>query len=157
MHFFDESFWVALSFLIFLFFAYRPVKKAIVNSLNARIEEINTKLLEAQQLKENARILLEEVEAELKHFEERKEKILKNAEASTAKLIENKTKEMSMQIDRMQKSAEDSIENTKNKATSKLSAEFIEHSLTLVREYLQETKNNSTNDDELVSHLLKSK
>ena len=40
MHFFDENFWIAVSFVIFLYFAYKPIKKAIINSLDAKINEI---------------------------------------------------------------------------------------------------------------------
>ena len=40
IHFFDESFVIAVCFIIFIYLAYRPVKKAIIASLDARINEI---------------------------------------------------------------------------------------------------------------------
>ena len=62
MHFFDESFVVAVCFVIFVYLAYRPIKKAIIASLDARIEEIKQKLAQAEKLKADAKSLLDKVE-----------------------------------------------------------------------------------------------
>ena len=51
MHFFDASFVIAVCFVIFIYLAYRPVKKAILASLDARINEIKEKLSQAERLK----------------------------------------------------------------------------------------------------------
>lgn len=74
IHFFDESFVVAVCFIIFIYFAYQPVKKAIIASLDARIEEIKTRLAETEQVKKDAKLFLEEIEREMSAFEERKKK-----------------------------------------------------------------------------------
>ena len=52
VHFFDESLVIAICFIIFIYLAYRPIKKAIVASLDARIDEIKTKLTETEALKQ---------------------------------------------------------------------------------------------------------
>ena len=70
--FLDESFVVAVCFIIFIYLAYRPVRKAIVASLDARIEEIKAKLAETEKVKKDAKLLLEEIEQEMGSFEERK-------------------------------------------------------------------------------------
>ena len=76
MHFFDASFVIAVCFVIFIYLAYRPVKKAILASLDARINEIKEKLSQAERLKEEAKSLLDEVEKELDEFEARKKDII---------------------------------------------------------------------------------
>lgn len=155
IHFFDESLVVAICFIIFIYFAYRPVKKAIVASLDAKIDEIKTKLAETEELKKDAKLLLDEIKQEIEVFEERKKSILKSADTSTQRLVEIRAKEMELMLTRKKDSAIKSIENRKEKASDQMRAEFTEAVLKTVRTYLIETKNNSVSDEEIITHLLK--
>lgn len=154
MHFMDESFWIAVCFVIFVFLAYRPVKKAIINSLDIKIEEIKKTLTEAQKLRDDAKIILDEIQLEMENFEDRKDRIIDSAESSTSKLVETRSKEIHLQINRMRDSATKSIENLKNKASQDLKEEFTDHVMKLVKAYLEESKNNSTTDAQIADHLL---
>ena len=116
IHFFDESFVIALCFVFFIYLAYRPVKKAIVASLDARIDEIKTKLAETEELKKDAKVLLDEIKQEMQVFEERKKSILESADTSTQRLVETRTKEMELMLARKKDSAIKSIDNQKDKA-----------------------------------------
>ena len=153
-HFFDESFWVAFCFVLFIVLVYKPIKKAIINSLDARIEEIKRNLEQAQKLKDDARIILEHIELEMQHFEDRKRRIIESAENSTNSLIKTKTKEIDLSINRTRDSATKSIQNMKTKATHDLKEEFTDHVMRLTRDYLEESKNNSVKDEDLLKYLL---
>ncbi len=155
IHFFDESFVIALCFVFFIYLAYRPVKKAIVASLDVRIDEIKTKLAETEELKKDAKLLLDEIKQEMQVFEERKKSILESADTSTQRLVENRTKEMELMLARKKDSAIKSIDNQKERASDQMRAEFTDAVLKTVRTYLIETKNNSVSDEEIISHLLK--
>jgi F-type H+-transporting ATPase subunit b len=155
IHFFDESFVIALCFIFFVYLAYRPVKKAIVASLDVRIDEIKTKLAETEELKKDAKLLLDEIKQEIQVFEERKKSILKNADTITQRLVETKTKEMELMLARKKDSAIKSIYNQKERASDQMRAEFTDAVLKTVRTYLIETKNNSVSDEEIILHLLK--
>ena len=155
IHFFDESFVIALCFVFFIYLAYRPVKKAIVASLDARIDEIKTKLAETEELKKDAKLLLDEIKQEMQVFEERKKSILKSADTSTQRLVETRTKEMELMLARKKESAIKSIDNQKERASDQMRAEFTDAVLKTVRTYLIETKKNSVSDEEIISHLLK--
>lgn len=155
IHFFDENLVVAICFIIFIYFVYRPVKKAIVASLDAKIDEIKTKLAETEELKKDAKLLLDEIKQEIEVFEERKKSILKSADTSTQRLVEIRAKEMELMLTRKKDSAIKSIENRKEKASDQMRAEFTEAVLKTVRTYLIETKNNSVSDEEIITHLLK--
>ena len=100
MHFFDENFWIAVSFVIFLYFAYKPIKKAIINSLDAKINEIKEKLAQTEKIKAETKLLLEATQKEIENFEEYKHQIINKAKISTEKLIEKRTKEMEIEIGR---------------------------------------------------------
>ncbi|MDG1437261.1 MAG: ATP F0F1 synthase subunit B [Rickettsiaceae bacterium] len=154
-HFLDENFVVAVCFVIFVYLSYRPIKKAIINSLDARINDIKTKLEETEKLKHDAKLLLEEVETEIKNFEKEKGTILRNAEQNTEKLIEIRAKEMGLFLEREKNSAIQSINNQSVKSATAMRVEFMNSVLSIVRSYLAETKNNSVSDEEIVAHFLK--
>lgn len=155
IHFFDESFVIAICFVVFIYLAYRPVKKAIVASLDARIDEIKTKLAETEELKRDAKVLLDEIKQEMQVFEERKKSILESADTSTQRLVETRTKEMELMLARKKDSAIKSIDNQKDKASDQMRAEFTDAVLKTVRTYLTETKNNLVSDEEIITNLLK--
>jgi F-type H+-transporting ATPase subunit b len=85
--FFTESFVVAICFLIFIYFAYKPIKKAIIASLDARIKEIKHQVTESKKLKDDAKNLLSEVEEKINSFEERKKSILASARTSNQRFV----------------------------------------------------------------------
>jgi len=155
MHFFDESFVVAVCFVIFVYLAYRPVKKAIIASLDARIEEIKQKLTQAEKLKADAKSLLDKVEKELGDFEVRKKDILESAQNSIERLVETRNKELNLLLARKKDSAIKAIDNEREKASDKLRSEFTETVLKLVKTYLTQTKNNDVSDQEIIERFLK--
>ena len=154
MYFFDENFWVAVSFVLFLYFAYKPIKKAIINSLDAKIDDIKQKFAESEKIKTEAKLLLEEIQKEMVNFEEYKKQIIDKAKDSTEKLIQKRTKEMEIVLDRKNKSANQIIENEKSKISEELKNEFTDAVINTVRNYLIESKNNSISDEEIIDKFL---
>jgi F-type H+-transporting ATPase subunit b len=157
MHFLDENFWVAVSFIVFLYFAYKPVKKAILNSLDSKINDIKAKLTQTEKVKAEAKLLLEEIQREMEKFEEYKEQIINKAKASTERLIEKRTKELEIALDRKSKSANQLIENEKSKRSEELKNEFTETVINIVKNYLVESKNNSISDEEIINNFINKK
>jgi F-type H+-transporting ATPase subunit b len=155
IHFFDESFVIAVCFIIFIYLAYRPVKKAIIASLDARINEIKEKLAKAERLKEEAKNLLDEVEKELDEFEARKKDIITSAQNSIERFVETKNKEISLLLACKKDSAIKSIDNEREKASNSLKLEFTETVLNLVKNYLVQTKNNAVSDQEIIERFIK--
>jgi F-type H+-transporting ATPase subunit b len=154
MHSLDESFIIAICFVIFIYLAYRPVKKAIVSSLDKKIDEIKSKLTETENIKKEAKLLLEEIKQEMEHFEEQKKSILNSADISTKRLIELRTKEMELLLSKKKDSVIKSINNKKNKASEQMRIELTNAVLKTVTSYLTETKNNSVSDQKIISNLL---
>ncbi|MBA2628698.1 MAG: ATP F0F1 synthase subunit B [Rickettsiaceae bacterium] len=155
IHFFNESFVIAVCFIIFIYLAYRPIKKAIIAALDARINEIKEKLAKAERLKEEAKSLLDEVENELNEFETRKKDIIANAQNTIKRLVETKNKEISLLLARKKDSAIKAIDNEREKASDSLKLEFTETVLNLVKSYLVQTKNNTVSDQEIIERFIK--
>ncbi len=157
MHFFDENFWIAVSFVIFLYFAYKPIKKAIINSLDAKINEIKEKLSQTEKIKAETKLLLEATQKEIENFEEYKNQIINKAKISTEKLIEKRTKKMEIALTRKSEDAIRLIENEKSKISKQLRGEFTDTVINLVRSYLVKSKNNSVSDEEIINRFIKRK
>ncbi len=155
LNFLDESFVVAVCFVIFIYLAYKPIKKAIVASLDAKIIEIKNKLAETEKLKKDASDLLAKIEKEMSSFEESKKTFLINAQLSTERLIEMKSKEMDLLLARKKDSAIKSLENESNKASALMQTEFTESIMKLVRRYLNETDNNHMTNEDVIKNLQK--
>lgn len=154
MHLFDENFVVAICFIIFVYLAYRPIRKAIVTYLEEKIADIQNKLAETQKLKEDSKLLLEEVKKQMETYEKKEESMMISAKKSTANLIEMKTKEMDLYLARKEESAIKSIENESEKASRKLQKEFTDNVLRLVKNYLTETDNNSVSEKEIIKNFI---
>lgn len=157
MHFFDENFWVAVSFIVFLYFAYRPVKKAIINSLDSKINDIKDKLAQTEKVRAEAKLLLEEIQKEIEKFEDYKEEIINKAKISTENLVKKRTKEMELALSRKSDSASQLIENEKSRISEELRNEFTDTVINIVKNYLVESKNNSISDEEIIDKFISKK
>lgn len=157
INFLNESFVIAICFVIFIYFSYKPIKKAIISSLEAKISEIKSKLAESEKLKEDAKQLLEEVEKEMSAFEENNKIFLANAQLSTDRLIELKSKEMDLLIARKKDSATKSIENESAKASIMMQNEFTNNVMNLVKKYLKNTDNNYTSNEDFINKFIAKK
>ncbi|MBN8512147.1 MAG: hypothetical protein J0L79_03840 [Rickettsiales bacterium] len=155
MHIFDESFVIAICFIIFIYLAFRPVKKAIIASLDARIKEIKQTLSESEKVRSEAKQLLNSVEGELNNFEKKKTDLLANAQNSIERYVEIRNKEINDILERKKESALKSIEHETYKASSRMQSEFTNEVLDLVKKYLAKTKNNGIDDKEILEHLYK--
>lgn len=154
-HIFDESFVIAICFIIFIYLAFRPVKKAIIASLDARIKEIKQTLNESEKVRSEAKQLLNSVEGELNNFEKKKTDLLANAQNSIERYVEIRNKEINDILERKKESAIKSIEHETQKAGSRMQSEFTHEVLDLVKKYLAKTKNNGIDDKEILEHLYK--
>ena len=121
----DATFWVAISFFIFLGgLIYLKLPQKINNSLIDKIYEIKKEIEDAEKLKDEAKNLLSDYESKLNQANEEAAAIInlskkeseKNLINSTEKfyqLIDNRKKIMNQKINQMK---EDSIKEIKNTA-----------------------------------------
>ena len=152
MNLLDENFIIALCFLIFIYFSYKPIRNAIISSLDAKINDIKNKLSETEKLRNEAKSLLLEVEKEMDSFELQKNDILNSAQVSTKKLVELRKKESEILLTRHKNLAIESINTQKKLACNKMKSEYMEEVLDLVTSYLKETNNNSASDKEILQN-----
>lgn len=146
----NEEFVVAICFVAFVFFTYRPIKKAVYSALEQKISEIKDNLQKAENLKVEAKSTLELLNKELKILEQSKTKLLLDAQHNIEHAINLKNEEMKLLFARIENSALQNLQYQADQATENMKKQFIEKTMTLVQSYLKETNNNSLTQQEII-------
>ena len=107
---FDATFWVAISFALFIILIlYKKVPKFVLNQIDIKIAELKNKIDEAENLKSSSEKILSDVQGKLKKSENDRSEILRKAQ----KISEN---EISITSEKMQRS----LENKETAAFNKI-------------------------------------
>lgn len=146
----SEELIVAICFVAFVFFAYRPIKKAVFSALEQKISEIKDNLQKAESLQEEAKSVLESLTEELEVLEQRKTKLLLDAQHNIEHKMNLKNEEMKLLFARIENSALQNLQYQADQATENMKKQFIEKTMTIVQNYLKETNNNSLTQQEII-------
>ena len=113
----DATFWVAVSFFIFLGgLIYLKVPQKINNSLNNQISEIKKELDNAEKLKVEANNLLSDYESKIDKSKKETKEIINLAKKDSEKSILDKTQKFHEMIEERKKNAEQKISLMKENA-----------------------------------------
>ena len=113
----DATFWVAVSFLIFIgVLVYLKVPQKIDNSLNEIIKKIKVDLDNAEKLKDQAKTLLSEYETKVSKSKDEVNNLISKTKNETEKDIIKANEELHKIIENRKKSAEEKINQMKNQA-----------------------------------------
>jgi len=113
----DATFWVAISFFIFLGgIVYLKVPQKINNSLNVKINEIKKELDEAKKLKIEAKNLLSDYENKIDKSKKEAQEIINLARKDSENNILDKTKKFHQITEDKKKRAEQKILQMKENA-----------------------------------------
>ena len=131
----DATFWVAVSFFIFLgILVYLKVPQKINNSLTDKINEMKKELNEAERLKFEAKNLLSNYENKIDKSKKETREIINLAKKDSEKNILEKTKKFHQLIENKKKNVEQKIIQMKENALKdiknisvKISMEAVEH------------------------------
>ena len=147
---FDATFFVALSFVLFVVFViWAGLPSTIIKSLDDRSEQIKKELDEARILHEEAQKLLATEKRKLEQCDAEVEDILKQASEQAALITEKSNKLLKEEIQRKQKQADLKIAQARDEAVREVKAKASELSLIIAKEYLKENI-----DDNVASDLI---
>jgi len=130
----DATFWVAVSFFIFLGgLVYLKVPQKINKSLDNKIDEIKKELEEAEKLKNESKNLLSEYENKIDKSKKETKEIINRAKKESEQNIIEKTERFHQMMDERKKNTEikilqmkkNAIRDIKN-ASIKISIEAVE-------------------------------
>ena len=131
----DATFWVAISFFIFLgILIYLKVPQKINSSLIDQINKIKKELDEAERLKVESKNLLSDYENKIDKSVKETKKIIHQAKNDCEKIILEKTKKFHQIMENRKKNTEQKIIQMKESALKdiknisiKISMEAVEH------------------------------
>tara|TARA_B100001146_G_scaffold203909_1_gene196795 strand:+ start:73 stop:570 length:498 start_codon:yes stop_codon:yes gene_type:complete len=131
----DATFWVAVSFFIFIgALIYLKVPQNLNNSLDAQINRIKKELGEAEKLKVESKNILSDYENKIDKSKNETQKIINEAKKDSEKNILDKTKKFHELIEARKRNAEQKIVQMKENAlrdikniSIKISIEAVKH------------------------------
>ena len=113
----DATFWVAVSFFIFIgILIYLKIPQKVNNSISAQISKIKESLEEAEKLKVEAKNLLSDYENKIDKSKKEAQDIINVAKKDSEKNILDKTKKFHELLEERKKNAEQKIIQMKENA-----------------------------------------
>ena len=156
----NSTLWVAISFVIFVFLVFKPLKNMMLTSLDTKIAELKSQLEESKKIKEDAEKLFTE---QRKKYEETLIKIKKLNDDAVyeSKIIKKKIEEdIKNSLSRKDKSFKQLSSQMELKVKEDLKNEIIKKTLIYtefrIKKKLKKTHNSKLIDEslsKLTSHL----
>jgi|TARA_B110000881_G_C18496371_1_gene474459 F-type H+-transporting ATPase subunit b len=113
----DATFWVAVSFFIFLgVLVYFKIPQKISSILNDNINAIKNEVDDAESLKEESKDILSEYEKKISSAKAEIQKMVDSATEDADKNVLKTNKELHAQMENRKKNTEDRIKQMKNEA-----------------------------------------
>ena len=118
---FDATFWVAISFLLFIvLILYKKVPKFVLNQIDIKISELKNKIDEAENLKSNSEKLLSNVQGKLEKSEKDRAEILRKAQKISENEIAITSEKMQRSLENKETAAFNKIKQAKNDAINQI-------------------------------------
>ena len=142
----DATFWVAVSFFLFVAgLIYLKIPQKINNSLAGQISEIKKELDEAEKLKVEAKNLLSKYEDDIDKSQKETKKIILEAKQKSEKAILEKKKKFHLSMENKKKSVEIKISQMKNNALKEIRNASVKVTMDSVKDLI----NNSIDKNKL--------
>lgn len=137
----DPSFWVTISTLIcFGFIAYKAYKPVLAG-LDARAAAIRDRLAEAEALREEARVVLEDYKQKSANALKEAEAVLANAHRRAEQLREKMEDDLKESIARQEANAKSRLERLENETIESVKAAVIAATMERARQEMAQNDN----------------
>ena len=154
----DATFWVAISFFIFVgVIVYLKVPQKTNSSLSEKINEIKKELEEAEKLKNEARNLLSEYESKIDKSKKETKEIISKAEKDSEKKIIEKTQQFYKSIDEKKKNLNQKISQMKENALKDIKNASVKIAIESVEKLLKNSMDKSKLDKIYLSSIEETK
>ena len=143
----DATFWVTISFLIFLgILIYLKIPHKVRELLENNILNIKNQISEAEKLKEDARIILTEHENKIGNSKKEVKEMIDRANQQAEKNIIKSNEEFHNLMENRKKSAEERIRQLKNQAVKDIKNASVKIALESVEKLIKSSLDKSKLD-----------
>lgn len=144
MDFHDPTFWVAVSFVIFVGLTFKPIKNALTGGLDARTDKIRQELEEAARLREEAQKMLADYKRKQSEMSREAEELLEHAKVEAARLREQAEEDLRTAMKRREQAAVERIAQAETKALEEVRNQAVEIAIAatgkILRDSIDDTK-----------------
>ena len=143
----DATFWVAISFFIFLgVLIYFKIPQKVKNFLNENISNIKNQINEAEKLKEEAKNILSEHEKKISNSKAEVKLMIDKANENVEKNIIKTNEEFHNLMENRKKNAEERIKQLKNQALKDIKDTSVRIAIESVEKLLKNSLDKSKLD-----------
>ena len=143
----DATFWVTISFLIFLgILIFFKIPQKVKETLEQNIFNIKSQINEAEKLKEDAKNILTEHEKKISNSKKEVQQMINKANEEAEKNIIRTNEEFHKLMDNRKKSAQERINQLKNQAEKDIKNASVEIALESVEKLIKNSLDKSKLD-----------
>ena len=144
---FDATFWVTISFFIFLgILIYFKIPYKVKNTLEQNISNIKDQINEAERLKEDAKNILTEHEKKLSNSKKEVEEMINKANEDAEKNVLRVNEEFHNLMENRKKNAEERVRQIKNQAEKDIKNASVKIAIESVEKLIKNSLNKSKLD-----------
>lgn len=154
MYLFNEDFWLAISFLIFVYLAYHPIKDTVLKSLDQKILVIKQRVSESKKMTEDRELLFANAVNQIQKIDVLREEMLQKGQEATEVIIEAQNKEIVKFLENKKQNNNDLININNSKSAELLHTEFCNKIIKLAILYLRTTQNEGKLDMEIARQFI---
>jgi F-type H+-transporting ATPase subunit b len=137
MHLFgDPEFWVAVAAAIFIAVVWKPARRSLIGSLDARAARIRGELEEARQLREEAAQLLADFQRRQREATAEADAIVAQARAEAEHLAAQAANDLDVALARRTRLAEERVAQAESKAIDEIRAAAVDAAIAAAREVI---------------------
>jgi F-type H+-transporting ATPase subunit b len=134
----DATFWVSISFLIFIgVLIYFKIPQKVVNALNESIDTIKSEVDNAESLKEESKNILSEYEKKISNAKNEVKEMIEAAMEEADKTVLKTNEDLHAQMENRKKNTEDRIKQMKNQALKDIKNASVKISIQAVEVLLK--------------------
>ncbi|MEI7669165.1 MAG: F0F1 ATP synthase subunit B [Pseudomonadota bacterium] len=134
----DPEFWISVSFALFVFLAFKPVKKMLENLLDERSALIASELAEAKRLRAEAEATLAAYKKKQEESMREADEIIASTNNEAEKILKQAEIDASLVLEKRMKLALDKISQAENKALQEVQNHIVDISVSVARSMIIE-------------------
>jgi F-type H+-transporting ATPase subunit b len=131
--------WVAITWLVVVVLAARPLSRAIITALDARRDKIRDRLAEAERLRDEAQELLASYQKKQRDALAEAEGIIKQAKSEAARLTQQAAADLDDLVNRREQQAKDRISQAEAEAVREVRNKAVDIAIAAARRLISET------------------
>ena len=154
----DATFWVAISFIIFVgLILYFKIPEKVKSTLDENINNIKNQINNAEKLKEEAKVILSEHEKKISNSKSEIKSMIDNANSEAEKNILKTNKEFHKLMDSRKRNAEERIRQMKDQAFKDIKNASVKIAIESVGQLLKNSLDKSKLDKLFVASIEETK